>query len=250
MKSAYISCNNQDNYSTDFAFRIGTKVAAIRVTSGAAQKFFFVDTELLSRHSEYLAAALSPRWNHNMTTIKTIGLPEETWPSTFRVFLRFLAAGSIEFGSGDMVAPSHDLSMTGMLDSDRRRMFLGHLWILGDQIGSTSLRDAATDELVFSVRAPPRLPLPLYPLIYRCTERPSGVRRLLVDAAVSLWNEGTIMHAPREGAEDFFVELAAALMKRCKTGQLSAPFDSDPGCHYHDHGDTEPCYKEILGTMN
>lgn len=178
-----------------------------------------------------------------------IGLPGETRPSVFRVFLKFLATGRIELDSEDLNAPAHDQSSAGMLELDLSLMFLGHLWILGDQIGSTSLRDAVTDKLTASVRIESRLPLQLYPLVYRCSERPSGVRQLLVDVAIHLWNEGTITHAPREGAEDFFVELAAALMKRCKAGPQIAPYDrSEAGCHYHDHGDAEPCYKTAFAS--
>lgn len=240
---------NEDYRGADFPFRVGTTIAAISVASGATQKLFFVHTELISRNSDYLAAALSPRWNHSVETIEMIGLPGETRPSVFRAFLRFLATGRIELDSEDLKAPAHDQDSAGMLKLDLSLMFLGHLWILGDQIGSTSLRDAVTDKLMASLRIEGRLPLQLYPLVYRCSERPSGVRQLLVDAAVHLWNEGTITHAPREGAEDFFVELAAALMKRCKAGPLIAPFDrSEVGCRYHDHGDAEPCYKTAFAS--
>lgn len=226
--------------------RIGKTVAAIRVESDAVSSMYFAHTELLCRHSEYFAAALKPCWNQNRSTIPTIGLPDETSPNTFQLFLRFLALGPKAFQAPEI---TRDPSLSPPWDN------MAAAWVLGDQIGSIAFKDAATDAVLNATRATFELPLSIYPQTYKNSRHPPGMRTLLVDLAANQWVEGCIAKQPRDNAEDvidFFVDLGEALMKRCRLKQGFVPFHLLPynqafvGCYYHDHGKTEPCYKKTF----
>jgi hypothetical protein len=136
---------------------------------------------------------------------------------------------------------------------DREWIRIMNAWILGEVLLSTSFKDAAVDALIHKLASNNAHSKGMYALAYRYSSEGSAIRRLMLDLAVTWWDEG----APLDVCADselailapFFRRVCSALLKE-KSQPASAETTVSPTtragtCFYHEHGD-KPCYKTMF----
>lgn len=170
---------------------------------------FPVPKREVTRHSEYFNEILSYGFNEDEPQI--IILPDVD-PDIFQLFANFLRFGKVLSGRHD------DLELWGShrhyhIDYEWQR--LAEAWLLGEKIRSTSFKDAVVDAIALKVDQCHSVPVDMYRLLYTSDiPRYCGIKRLLVDLAVWVWNEETLVSEELEaGAErqyEFFEDLREA----------------------------------------
>lgn len=189
---------------------------------------------MLKRHSDFFKAALSNKWRE--AGDGQVQLPED-YPQTFEAFANFVY-------SGHLSVPQDNSSS----DHTKELMAITSCWLLGDKLLSQAFKDASVDrlaELVLRARCYPTIEL--HRNLYRYSDLPSGLKRLLVDFAVFRWEVTDFQVTPRVSAEAaFFADTtirALGVTPEDRSGR--EPWDR-ARCKYHDHGEKTPCYKTMF----
>lgn len=215
----------------------------MEVTVGQDQdkQTFLLHKDVVTKFSDFLAAAVREAWRKDHDT--DIKLPEAT-PAIFRIFQVFVYGGSIHSQEdGDSTAMKDDARYDPEYDR------LAAAWLLGEYLQASAFQDAVADTLIDKVKYEQLTPLWMYKDIYAGSPRESGMKRLLVDLAVTYWSKASTVEAGKvDRNSEFFLELSAEHADRRDKGDYSTPLKAkDVGCAYHEHGDKEPCYKTMFG---
>lgn len=213
----------------------------IHVGADHDSKIFSVHENLLTRHSEFFAAALNGEWIESKKS-GTLPLPEHGSES-FGIFNTFLYSGRIYSAKEGDYTESED---GGHTDQEWER--LSDAWHLGQKLLATTLRDAVVDALAFKIASTSMYPVSLTWSVYEVSAASSAMRRLLVDIAVWLWDDNYLEKEQlRSEPLEFVLDLAAAMSKIRAHGRQSVSPLSNPGCRYHDHvAEGKPCYKTMF----
>jgi hypothetical protein len=107
---------------------------------------------------------------------------------------------------------------------DREWIRIMNAWILGEVLLSTSFKDAAVDALIHKLASNNAHSKGMYALAYRYSSEGSAIRRLMLDLAVTWWDEG----APLDVCADselailapFFRRVCSALLKESRSLQV------------------------------
>lgn len=196
--------------------------------------------DLLSRHSEFFKAALTRgKWKEQQDRL--VSLPEHN-VEAFNIFQHFLYTGSI------FSAREGDVTKTDTL-RDREYSRFERCWKLGEQLMSTTFKDAITDALIAKVVSEDSYPAELYDSVYSALSSTSAIRKLFVDIAVWGWSHETVC-ALRDAESkhvDFLCDVAIKLHWYKTWGSSEAPYLSEDTCIYHEHvAENKPCYKTMF----
>jgi len=219
--------------------RLGARTIAVVVGTGERQRTLDVHEDVLINTSEFFKAVLNEK-RMKESGQQTVELLEHD-PELFELFYHFLYTGQIfsaEEGDGRAVCG----------DTEFQRLI--RAWLLGDQLASTSFKDALSDALLLKLHSDGRSPLGLQVELYPNSTGPSGMRRLLVDLAAGYWPVDVMEQRIEKRKEmypaDFLYDLAVVLM-RARSPQKEKQLPATPTCEYHDHvAKGKPCYKTLF----
>lgn len=204
------------------------------------KKTFVLHQELIVRHSQFCASALSKDWRERKEGHIAL---ETDDPEIFEVFRQFLYSGNIfSIKDGDLAESTGGSKK----QDDQEWLRLGQCWILGDKLISTSFKDAVTDALIIKMRDSNYHPTQLYRAIYRESAGPCGMRKLMADIAAYEWDQETLSKCDRSSdLAEFFYDVMLAQKAKEDDEDSVAPVETGNTCDYHDHGDL-PCYKTMF----
>lgn len=208
----------------------------------AAKEFLF-HKERLTDHSEFCEVALSSNWLEGKEHI--IRLPEDS-AENFNIFHNFVYKRRV------MIEWLHDQTRNEydeLLDDGEWDRLLD-LWMLGDKLMSPTFKDAVVDRLAEKVAEEEYIcPTNFHEKIYSMTTCSCGLRRLLVDIALSVWPERSLEEAEMdESWNEFFKDVAVRATSGKASGRVGKdnPIFEVLQCEYHDHGDEGACYKKMF----
>lgn len=216
-------------------FSIDTVTIDVHVDTDDGADDFLINRELANRHSEFTTTALKDEWKEGKEGI--LRLPEAS-PEAFQLFYDFINYGTVQFETSEC-QEEDDWSV------------VTEAWLLGDFLASTSFKDAVVDAMTDILHETSDPPVSMCQQIFRSTNLPVGMRKLLVDLAVWTWSAETLAKQPVDPAcLDSFRDVAVAAVDKDRKclGDWDLPYKRDDiGCRYHDHGSDSPCYKTMFG---
>jgi hypothetical protein len=157
----------------------------------------------------------------------------------FKIFVSFIYTGKIHTAS-----------------NPNEWRLLYELWILGQALKSTTLKDAVTDAMIERRAMVPEFCsysyIALVEHLQTKEQTRTGVGKLLVDTAVSCHGHSiyTDARSNNPGCLQFFGEVIAGL-DRIRRGtksekEVSLRARTGADCMYHEHGDSHVCYKKMF----
>lgn len=201
-------------------------------------------------HSSYFNEVLSYGIDDDSDNEQIVILPDVP-VQTFTIFANFIRFGNI------LSSQPNDFEVRSLPERryhfDKEWLRLAGAWHLGDRLRSTTFQDAVVDALALKVNRDQSWPIDLYKSFYT-TELPRvcGIKRLLVDLALCLWDEETLqleeLEESGERFHEFFEDLVDRREEMERIAERGLKIETkclDLGCEYHDHGE-EVCYRETL----
>lgn len=204
---------------------------------------FAVHETLARQESAFVEAVFRSGWKE--AEERVIYLPEHE-SEHFQIFVNFIYARHI-FSSD----PDEDQS-SGQHEDDKEWERLAQAYALGAYLQAADFKDAIIDAIIDKVCSSSILGLQnMHQIIYPNSPIGSGVRRLLVDIAVSRWPTSFLKSRPsRPEWSDFFQDIAVELHARRKPQSIFSAEDQDlykkNSCLYHEHINTtgvDGCYR-------
>lgn len=224
-------------------------MVSITVDDEDEPKKFSVHSELLSQHSNFFKQAIGPdrakTGQHHI-----IESPNDDQEAV-QAFVRFTYTGGVYLAAeneGQEGGEGEDAAATPDTDDEFTR--ISACWEFGDDIGSTSFKDAVTDTLLSKVAEGNFHPTFIHRSIYAASQPNSGIRRLLVDIAVHMWKDTDLTGHEEVGeCPEFYHDVLQALLRNRDTVVDWPPalHGGEDTCAYHDHvADRTPCYKAMF----
>lgn len=204
------------------------------VVVGPEEKRYTLHKAIISNHSKFFKAACSKAWV-NKGKEKIIRLPTVD-VEAFEYYTQWAYSGEIVVATKEELAAAADTS-TGL-----RGKRLAKLYVAGEYLGDSLLRNAVIDRLhethIESNHGPG---IDEINVAYEGTSAPSTLRRLIVDYFVA-YNHASLVKWCEEAAEElpkeFFSELAFALARA--DFEKTKPEWEAGDCTYHEHNADVP----------
>ena len=234
--------------------RFDGKIISVKIVEegDVANRTFHLHADLLMRHSKFFKAMLkSDKWKE--ASEETV-LLKDTCIEAFDLFRRFIYTGSI-FSIGDETDESADEDgdayVVGLDDESAR---LVDCWKLGEQLMSTSFKDATTDAIIAKTISSSTYSLELPNALYKASQKNSKIRRMLIDIVIWKWSESAMeeWEDQEDKSAEFFYDVAKELHMMWKVDVSKAdafpPLEDENTCSYHEHEEEEgvTCYKHMF----
>ncbi|KAF2768007.1 hypothetical protein EJ03DRAFT_138188 [Teratosphaeria nubilosa] len=209
MAGTILRCDRQKARS------LGGNIVEVKV--GAAEKVFKIQETLLRATSTFFDAALSRGWQEGQS--KIITLPEDD-ADTFTAYAHWLYTGYIATDDNS----SHDFDAQA------------ELFVLGEKLMNTKLRNDVIDIALETARSTEKLPTNCtIDIIYEGTPKGSPARKLMVDIFIACASSEWIDKDPSNANHEFLHELAIGLLDGRQKPKLAEdePLRLGPASAYH-----------------
>jgi hypothetical protein len=218
---------------------LGADTVTILVGTEGKKEEFLILADLAKQHSQAIATKLETLTDTEDTRVH---MPEYA-ASHFSLFVSFIYTGRL-----------YTCDTTKKNPAEWR--FLCELWILGQGLRSTTLKDAVTDAMIgrravlkeFSSHS--HIALVEYLQTKEQTRR--GIGKLLVDTAATCHQHEiyTDARSTNPGCLQFFGDVLMGV-DRIRRGvesekEVLLRTRNGPDCVYHEHGNSEICYKKMF----
>ncbi|KAK5170374.1 uncharacterized protein LTR77_004961 [Saxophila tyrrhenica] len=231
---------------------LSTEMVTIDVSNGENRERFVVHKELIMKHSRYFRGMFGNNfWEEAKDEYTTM---DSVDPEAFKLLQRFIYTGVVYSRADEQFRPSNQTS------EDPEWAKLWSAWELGDKINSATFMDAVTDAVRAKITDDDDCMCPISGIqgIFNIGPSSSGIRKLLVDAAVWRWDRRTLTalrpdcELPHKFLHDFAV---ASMGSRSRfAAQHGAeghaqeaavdPLDESSPCVYHNHDLV--CYQDEI----
>ena len=212
----------------------------LRIIVGPSGKVFEVNQSLLCKRSLFFEAALAERWRSSSPT-DTLNLPDQE-ERTFEDFAQWTRTRRL---------PAPRAPMTEPLWEE-----LAHLYVLGDMLCITSLRNQIINDFVDKCAVQQKyIPANVLDYIALNTIEDSSLRRLIADLYAWAFGTRTSAKLQEEYCQNWYYpksilsELHQSLYSRAGGSAFARPpFEVDLCANYHEHDHFSPrlksCNKE------
>jgi hypothetical protein len=212
----------------------------------------------LIEHSAFFRAACRNGWKE--ATSRVIPVPDVD-PDMFRAYLYWVHRKQIAF---DILETDDDENPAGDLEVQHALNDLFELWLLGDRLSDTTLRNRVMDALLYIIREygpwiednAEAITPETVSLIWSRTAGHRAIRRLVVDYyALYGWSHEVMLFVDECGT-DFKQDLLLRILELARTGDRGSLRNFNPGgidralrradparqkpCHYHEHDEQHP----------
>lgn len=215
--------------------RLGADTVTILVGPEGSEEKFLILGDLAKQHSQTIETKVKALTGTEDATLHM----SEYSASNFKIFVSFIYTGKLYT----------------MKDS-KENLLLGELWILGQALKSTTLRDAVTDAMIewrttaYLIYSDAYIDLAEYLQTKQQTR--TGMGKLLVDTAITSHQHRIYTDARSTKPEclHFFGEVIMGL-DRARRGvesenKILSRARTGIDCVYHEHGTSGICYKNMF----
>ena len=167
-------------------------MARVYIGGEAMPKTGTVHAALLSQHSKFFDQAIKTG-KRNAFGEHILSCPEEN-VDVFKTFVQFLYTGDVYLAADDAKHEAAGDDAAGDEaaedeDSDDEYVRIANRWNLGENIDSTTFKDALVDTLISKIVKEKKSPLGMHHVLRERFHAESGMRKLLVDIAVHKWGD-------------------------------------------------------------
>jgi len=192
-----------------------------------------VHKDIITARSAFFRAAING--NFKEAHDKLIRLPDCD-ADLFAIYVQWLYSGAI------VLLDSSALEQDP-IGSAQRQLLIG-LYVLGDKLRDTALRNMAIDCYIINLEQQGLMPgSASIDRIWNCTPENSKLRKLVLDFALWMSDEKLVqqLEAMRKTYSlAFLADIAIALAKAGRTRSKTLSPHKSPACTYHDHDEVEP----------
>lgn len=191
---------------------------------------FYIHPSILVKSSRYLQALLSKRWTAGDAS--PVHLPDDDVSvNTFSVYCRFLYHGELELDDESL-----DLKVEDPYGLQRYKA-LTEVFILGDQLNDTAVRNVAMDQIIeLEMKIRYRPSLEAYKLAFSRTPANSSICRFLTDNALCGTSADWLKDCYEELPPSFLEALTLGWARHsCDQSVVFASPLMMPRCTYHEH---------------
>lgn len=201
------------------------------VLVGETKQEFYIHEDLICASSDFFKAAMRNECQESLS--RSVDLPEED-PEIFEVYRQWLYSGRI-------CTIENDSEPCNVVRESRN---LSHAYVLGEKLQDATFKDTILDSIIEHSDDGRKWSINMIKIIWEGTPPASLTRKYLIDRFIYYGNEELLSRFRHRLPEDFFYEIAVALLKcRARPGG-KAPYKKHSICKYHEHAKDKPCYED------